>query len=90
MVNLNASAAQIESLMAFNPALASQLGLINQSLARLDGVRGRVQSEVSVQDRLNGQFGIATKSVVATALELGGTPQAVEESAKYYQLPQAV
>ncbi|HEY9731993.1 MAG TPA: hypothetical protein V6C89_08775 [Drouetiella sp.] len=90
MVTLSASAAQIESLLAINPALVSQLGLINQSMARLDGVRGRVQSEVAVQDRLNGQYGVATKSLVATALELGGTQQAVDESAKYYQLAQAV
>jgi len=83
---LAASAAQIEALLPFDPTLADQLSLINQSWAKLDGIRARVQSEVAVKEQLNRQFGDTSKTAVATALQLGGTPQAVDESAKYYEL----
>ncbi len=81
-------AAQAEALLPFNPALADQIAQLNQAWSRLDGIRSRVQNEVAVQEILNRNYGVTTKSTVASALQLGGTPQAVDTAAQYYQLPQ--
>lgn len=81
-------AAQAYALLPFNPALADQIAQLNQAWSRLDGIRHRVQNEVAVREILNRNYGVTTKSAVASALHMGGTPQAVDTAAHYYQLPQ--
>ncbi len=81
--------AQAQALLPFNPNLADELARINQAWSNLEGVRARVQNEVAVQEALKSNYGITTKGVVASAIELGGTPQALELAAQPYRLPQS-
>ncbi|RTL39210.1 MAG: hypothetical protein EKK48_19370 [Candidatus Melainabacteria bacterium] len=86
--NLGAAAAQLTALLPFNPALVEQLYAVNQSWAKLQDIRSVVQNQVAVQNLLNQQYGTSPKGVIANAVGMGGTPQAVELAAERYQLPQ--
>lgn len=86
--NLGAAAAQLAALLPLNPALIEQLYAVNQSWAKLQEIRAVVQNQVNVQNLLNQQYGTSPKGVIASAVGMGGTPQAVELAAQRYQLPQ--